>query len=187
LEARPRARAGRLHALVVLVTLALAVTAGASVAPARTLVASQSAPVCQRYLVLVRLSPGDATVWQLAGWLCGPAQNGRTVQILSPGGWYSHVYFDWPQDPGRYSYVRALAAAGYATFNVDRIGIGQSDHPPAALVNLPAEAFIAHQLVQDLRAGAVGGVRFGKVILVGHSYGSFLSVFEAATYQTSTA
>jgi hypothetical protein len=47
------------------------------------------------------------------------------VQILSPGGWYSHTYFDWPLDPARYSYMRAAAAAGYATFNIDRIGIGQ--------------------------------------------------------------
>jgi alpha-beta hydrolase superfamily lysophospholipase len=167
--------------------LAAVITVLALSAPA---VASASdGSSCPMYRVPVHLSPGDSTVWHVAGWLCGPAKNGGTVQILSPGGWYSHSYFDWPQDPGRYSYVRTLAAAGYATFNIDRIGIGQSDHPPAVLVNLPSEAFIAHQLVQDLRAGAIGGgagafggTHFGKVILVGHSFGSFLSVFEAATY-----
>jgi hypothetical protein len=34
----------------------------------------------------------------------------------------------------------------------------------------------------DLRGGAIGGVQFGKVIEVGHSFGSIASWEEAATY-----
>ena len=130
----------------------------------------------------MHLAPGDATVWHVAGWLCGSSANGGTVQLEVPGGWYSHMYWDWPQDPSRYSYVRAAASAGYASFAVDRIGTGQSDHPRSAQVTLPSEAYVTHQLIGDLRTGAIGGVAFGKVILVGHSYGSFLAVYEAAAY-----
>jgi pimeloyl-ACP methyl ester carboxylesterase len=133
--------------------------------------------------VPVHLFAADPTLWHIAGWLCGHPQNGDTIQVLFPGGWTGHIYWDWPQNPSTYSYVRALTAAGYATFDIDRIGIGQSDHPPAALVNLPSEAYVAHEIVSALRGGTIGGTRFGKVILVGNSLGSFVAVFEAATYR----
>ncbi len=157
-------------------------TASAPTRPDLRVPARSVAPPCQRYRVPVRLAELDPTVWHVAGWLCGHPRDGDTIQVLFPGGWTGHIYWDWPQHPARYSYVGALAAAGYATFNIDRIGTGQSDHPPAVLVNLPAEAYVAHQFVGDLRAGAIGGVRFRKVILVGSSFGSFLSIFEAAIY-----
>src|SRR4051794_9526697 len=42
------------------------------------------------------------------GQLCVPRRStstSATVQVLIPGATYNHAYFDWPQDPSRYSYV----------------------------------------------------------------------------------
>jgi len=47
---------------------------------------------------------------------------------------------------------------------------------------LQAAARVAHQIVQCLRNGGIGGVQFGKVIPVGHSLGSVVVWQEAITY-----
>jgi pimeloyl-ACP methyl ester carboxylesterase len=84
--------------------------------------------------------------------------------------------------PETYSYVQTITAAGYAVLNLDRIGIGQSDHPPALDVTITSNAWVVHQLIGDLRQGSIGDVAFSKVILVGHSLGSQVSLLEASTY-----
>lgn len=138
---------------------------------------------CHRHSVPVHLSPDDSTVYNVVGWLCGDSPlEGRTIQVLLSGGMYGHVYWDFPDQSGRYSYVKKMNKAGYATFNMDRIGIGQSDHPDPGLVTLHANAYITHQIIQALRSGEINGVSFSKVILVGHSLGSFIAVEEASQY-----
>jgi pimeloyl-ACP methyl ester carboxylesterase len=117
------------------------------------------------------------------GWLCAQGSfQGKTVQVLVSGITYDHNYWDWPQNPALYSYVDAATAGGYATFNFDRIGIGASDKPPAADVTVTSEAYVAHELIQGLRQGNIGGVSFPKVIEVGHSLGTGIVWEEAATY-----
>ncbi|MBA2287103.1 MAG: alpha/beta hydrolase [Ktedonobacteraceae bacterium] len=39
-----------------------------------------------------------------------------------------------------------------------------------------------HQLIQDLRAGQIGGQAFQKVVIAGHSLGSAISIVEASSY-----
>jgi pimeloyl-ACP methyl ester carboxylesterase len=136
----------------------------------------------------VTLSAGDATVYNVVGALCSRgAIQGRTIQIALHGATYSHLYWDWPFEPELYSYVRRATAAEYAVLSLDRIGIGLSDHPPAAAVTIDVNAFVVHQIVAALRSGdlvvpAFGRVRAGRVALVGHSLGSVISIDEAATY-----
>lgn len=105
-----------------------------------------------------------------------------TVQLLIPGGTYNSVYWDFPYEPQRYSYQRDMASHGYATFVVDQLGTGQSTKPPSAILLSSVEAAAMHQVVGHLRAGRVGGVRFDRVVLVGHSLGSGIATLEAATY-----
>jgi pimeloyl-ACP methyl ester carboxylesterase len=115
--------------------------------------------------------------------LCLPADpTPATVQLLVHGGTYNRTYWDFPYQPEHYSYVRAATAAGYATLAIDRVGYGQSTRPPGALLTGLAHAGIVHQIVGKLRRGAIGGVAFPKVVLVGHSLGSATSVLESSTY-----
>jgi pimeloyl-ACP methyl ester carboxylesterase len=151
----------------------LPAAAGASAAPA----------TCQTVQLAVALAPNTAPTAQVVGWFCAPAPlQGRTVQVLISGATYGHRYWDFDYQPEHYSYVQALTAAGYATLNLDRIGIGQSDHPPAVEVTTASNAFVIHQLVQALRDGRLVGVAVPRVVLVGHSLGSGIATVEAAGY-----
>ncbi|HKV09972.1 MAG TPA: alpha/beta hydrolase [Thermoanaerobaculia bacterium] len=143
---------------------------------------------CEELSFEVNLSPSDATVYNVFGVLCsrGSLQQ-KTILVTLHGATYSHLYWDWPVEPQTYSYVRRATAAGYAVLNLDRIGIGQSDHPPAASVTIAANAHVVHQIVQELRGGdrvvpSFGRIQAERVALVGHSLGSVISIEEAATY-----
>ena len=125
--------------------------------------------------------PVPDTDWTIRGTLCVP-QGARTVQLLQSGATYGSQYWDFGYEPGRYSYVRNANAAGFATLNVDRLGIGTSSHPEAGLITTATEANIAHLLVQRLRDGTFG-TAFDRVALVGHSYGSVVGLAEAGTYR----
>src|SRR5712675_837809 len=72
-------------------------------------------------------------------WLTMPTERPSTLQILVSGSTYSHLYWDWPTAP-EYSYVRWMAEHGYATLNLDRLGIGISSHPPGEQVTVEAHA-----------------------------------------------
>lgn len=118
----------------------------------------------------------------LHGQLCLPAETPTTVQLLMHGGTYNRYYWDLPYGDGRYSYQRDMAANGIATFAVDGLGSGASTQPLSEVLLGTTQADALHQVVAKLRAGAVGGVRFGRVVLVGHSMGSGITVLEATTY-----
>src|SRR5579859_4516176 len=144
-----------------------------------------SASACQSFNVPVALQSGQPFQYTIYGELCNPASGAsHTVQLLVPGATYGHVYWDFPYEPQTYSYVRALNAAGYSTFDIDRIGTGQSSHPNLNLVTVTVnvDALIIHEIVQDLRSGSIGGQPFARVLLVGHSLGSAICWIEAGTY-----
>jgi pimeloyl-ACP methyl ester carboxylesterase len=138
---------------------------------------------CSAYTLPVALTdpgPANQTMW---GQLC--YRGGRepdTVQLLVHGATYNHLYWNFPYGNGYYSYVDAATAAGYATFDIDRIGSGNSSHPPSADINLNSEAVSLHDAVTALRTGTVDGHAFQHVIMVGHSMGSLEAWIEAATY-----
>ena len=104
------------------------------------------------------------------------------MQLLVHGATYNHLYWDFPYGDGYYSYVDAATAAGYATFDVDRIGDGNSSHPPSTDVTLTAGAVALHDAVTALRIGTVDGHPFQHVIMVGHSLGSIEAWIEDALY-----
>jgi pimeloyl-ACP methyl ester carboxylesterase len=143
---------------------------------------------CEEVPFSVNLSPSDATAYNVVGELCsrGSLEN-KTIQIALHGATYSHLYWNFPFQPETYSYALRATEAGYAVLSLDRIGIGQSDHPPADVVTIEANAYVVHQIVQILRGGdlvipSFGRVRAERVALVGHSLGSVISMQEAGTY-----
>jgi pimeloyl-ACP methyl ester carboxylesterase len=111
-------------------------------------------------------------------WMCADgAAEGKPVVIGVPGTTYTHTYWDWDQDPARYSFARSLAAAGYAVLLYDRTGTGAADLPPALTVTLDVHAKVLHALVQRARAE---GHPF--VATAGHSQGSLIVMQEAARF-----
>ncbi len=143
---------------------------------------------CREVSFAVALTPGGPAVHDVFGILCSRGNlHKKTIQITLSGSTYGHLYWDWPLEPATYSYVRRATAAGYAVLNLDRIGIGESDHPPAEAVTIPSNGFVVHQIVQALRDGdlvvpSFGRIRADRVALVGHSLGSLIAIQEAATY-----
>lgn len=148
-----------------------------------TSISADSGLQCQSASVPVHLTATDTTIYHLSGSLCSQGSpTGKTLEILDHGSTYDHNYWDFPYNNSKYSYVQKVTAAGFATFNFDGIGVGQSDHPDPNLVTMETDAYVIHQLVQDFRNGTIGGTTFSKVILVGHSLGSGSSLYEASTY-----
>ncbi len=137
---------------------------------------------CSAHVLPVRIAdpgPADQALW---GQLCYRGSEPRTVQVLVPGASYNHLYWNFPDQDGYYSYVDAVTAAGYATFDVDRVGTGSSSHPPSSELDLNAGAVALHDAVTALRSGAVNGHAFTHVIMVGHSIGSYEVWLEVARY-----
>lgn len=142
-----------------------------------------AAVTCEEVSAAVTLAPDDPTRYRVAGTLCSPRlTGGRTVQLLLAGSFYGRSYWDFPVRPGRYSYVRALTEAGYATLAIDRPGVGASDKPPADRLTNASYADVARQLVEELRAGALARYGFANVVLVGHSLGSSAALEAASRY-----
>jgi pimeloyl-ACP methyl ester carboxylesterase len=153
--------------------------------------ATAAGALCRNVSVPVALAEGQATDQQISARLCEPGTSGtaaRTLLVLVHGITYDRNYWDFPDPSGhtnRYSFVSAAQSAKFSTLSVDRIGAGQSSHPLSTSVTIDSNAYTVHQLIQAVRSGAIrraGGGIFETVVLVGHSYGSWTTWFEASRY-----
>ncbi|PXY23847.1 hypothetical protein BAY59_27385 [Prauserella coralliicola] len=152
--------------------------------PAAAATSRHEAADCSPSFTPVRLAEGQPADYVAYGELCVPKdRRPEAVQVTVHGGAYTHVYWDFPYQPENYSYVEHMTRAGFATFNIDRIGNGASSRPLGVLVDVATNGFVVHQLIDALRRGTLensGGVSFAKVVLVGHSLGSSV-VFDVAS------
>src|SRR5207245_2451849 len=102
-----------------------------------------------------------------------PRSRAVTLYLHGAGG----DLFDFTQVPG-YDFAAALARAGHASVVVDRLGYGQSPEPNGFASCLGAQADLAHQIVDELRAGRyrTGDGRrpasFSSVAIGGHGPGA---------------
>lgn len=88
-----------------------------------------------------------------------------------------------------YSYVNTAISAGYSTLAIDRLGIGMSSHgDPFNEIQAQAEVEALNEVTKKLRAGSISeiGMAYGKVVHVGHSFGSVQSYWLSALYPTNT-
>lgn len=143
-----------------------------------------SGATCGDYSLPVTLKPGRTERYQIFARMCSKSGfTDRPVQLLLHGGTYNHTYWDWPYQPENYNYVKYATDAGYVTLDVDRLGYGYSDRPLVdADIDFESNAWVAHQVVQYLRAGGLGA-KFEQVALVGHSLGSGTAFTEAGRYR----
>ena len=132
--------------------------------------------VCTKAQFPVHASDTAPTMYNIAGELCGKGRGAKTVLITSHGATYNHLYWNWGVTPDTYSFVQNMKA-NVDVLNIDRLGVGASDHPASAIVGNGTHASVLHQLVQAMRSRG-----YKRVILVGHSSGAGHVVWEASKY-----
>jgi pimeloyl-ACP methyl ester carboxylesterase len=120
------------------------------------------------------------------GVLVRPVGCSSSVLVAEHGVSYGAWAWDFPYRPETYSMARALAARGYSTLALDRLGYGRSDHPNGYTITVEFYADIARQVVDQLRAGTYQGespTAFSHVGLIGHSGGSEVVELAAGAYR----
>lgn len=175
----------RLALLVVLLCLSISPAAGASEPGGHdTDTPSTSEPVS--FQVSNPLVPGAS--YAVRGFLHRPSGAARctsSVLLLLHGHSFGAFGWDFPVRPERYSVVRALAAAGYASVAIDELGYGSSDHPNGRTLTVQSYAAMTRQIIDQLRAGsytAASPTRFGRVGLAAHSAGAEIAELTAGAF-----
>lgn len=131
---------------------------------------------CEQQRIPVKLAPDGLGDYDLVGQLCWTGElSDQTLQVLVSGAGYGAAYWDFPYEPDTYSYARAALRAGDAVFNFDRLGMGLSDHPPGALLDVDTQAFVLKQTLDAL----ANQHNFNTVVMLGHSFGSTISLAHA--------
>src|SRR5215216_2902618 len=107
-----------------------------------------------------------------------------TVQVLLHGGTYNHKYWDAGTVNGvDYSYARFMAEQCYSVLALDRLGAGESSKPGGDFLDKDENAASIAQVLISLRASNnPTGRKFKKVVLVGHSLGTFSGIYTLGTY-----
>ncbi|KAK7960685.1 alpha/beta-hydrolase [Apiospora saccharicola] len=110
------------------------------------------------------------STYEVGATLCG---TGATTLILTHGILESKLYWQ-PDfiDSDKYNFIKSAVEAGYSVLSYDRIGV-------AVL-----EALVAH--VRSNNTTTTSALP-RKVVLVGHSYGAYISVAAAASNQSRNA
>ena len=165
------------HGALMLAVLA-ATTMGVVITPGVAGATEAPAPpnaTCSQQTVAVAISPTDPTPYNLSGQLCLKDDNlrgSRAVMVMVSGVTYDRSYFNSSYQPYTYSWVYTATIHGYSTFNIDRLGVGQSSRPAAELLTVQNHAYTVEQVVRKLRVGKIGGRSFSTVIGIGHSLGA---------------
>lgn len=131
----------------------------------------------------VHADPVDTITFPLAdgNTMAGYIYNTSAVKplvILVHGASDSHTVFDFA--PG-YRAAIDLAKHGYGVLAVDRVGYGASSHPNGDTLTFATAAEYLHEVIQEVRGGALGSVP-PAVIVLGPSVGADITMVEAGTY-----
>jgi pimeloyl-ACP methyl ester carboxylesterase len=85
---------------------------------------------------------------------------------------FDHTYWNLGGNGSENNYVESAITAGRSILIYDALGVGLSSTPDGIMVvQRSADIEIAAALVQALKTGW-DGCQFGKVVGVGHGYGS---------------
>lgn len=121
----------------------------------------------------------DGRRYRLSGHLVAPraalAAERPAVTLFLHGVEISGAYYRYRGVPG-YDFQTEMAQRGHATVVVDRLGHGRSDLPPGEATCVGAQADMAHQVLDQLRA------RGYRVALAGHSFGSYIAEVAAMSW-----
>jgi pimeloyl-ACP methyl ester carboxylesterase len=133
----------------------------------------------------------DGAAYQVRGLIVGPAgsraRSGGAATLYLHGLGFGVFFWDFSAVPG-YDFAAAMAAAGHVSVIIDRLGYGASDHPIGTQSCIGGQADIAHQIVQQLRAGTYSTTKgepisFARIALVGHSAGGAIAQVESYSFR----
>ncbi|HEY5926692.1 MAG TPA: alpha/beta fold hydrolase [Kofleriaceae bacterium] len=113
----------------------------------------------------------------IAGFVYGESAT-KPLVILIHGASDTHAVFDVAAG---YRAARDFAAAGFGVLAIDRVGYGASSRPNGDTLDFATSAGYVHEVVQDVRGGALGFTP-PAVVLLAPSAGADIIMVEAATY-----
>ncbi|CAM6084559.1 unnamed protein product [Calypogeia fissa] len=130
-----------------------------------------------------------AATYSISATHCPPTKfvhhRASTVQFLVHGATVNKLYWSalapvgsiTQYQPWNYSYVDFARGEGYHTIAIDRLGAGNSSHPDPTLVRAGLEAEQTNTIIEQIRRNNLHPFLppCEKLILVGHSYGSFIA------------
>ncbi|KAI1103047.1 alpha/beta-hydrolase [Jackrogersella minutella] len=124
-------------------------------------------------------APVEST-FDVAATLCG---TGGPLLITTHGIIESKLYWNPNfENAEKYNFVEAAVAAGYSVLNYDRIGVGSSSKVDAIS---DAQFQVETAVLDSLVDYAQHTVNASKIALVGHSYGSYITIASAASKTTA--
>ncbi|OLT16540.1 hypothetical protein BJF78_14065 [Pseudonocardia sp. CNS-139] len=132
----------------------------------------------------------DGRPYTVRGYLTGPAAllDGPAPPAVTL---YVHgtntAQWIWRLPVEGHNFVQALAARGHVSVTIDRLGYGENPVPDGFGTCTGGNADVAHQVVEQLRAGAyhVEGrapTAFGTVFMGGHSSGALVAELVAYSF-----
>jgi len=134
----------------------------------------------------------DGATYRISAHLVEPGGGVSASGVPAAVTLYLHE-FSWSQAFWRfpvagYDYAAAQAGAGHASVVLDRLGYGDSPHPPGTQTCLGAQADMAHQIVGQLRKGSyptpgAPSRAFARVAIAGHSVGGAIAELEAYSFK----
>ena len=99
-----------------------------------------------------------------------------TVLVATSGLGYDKRYWASTYEPEQYSFAGHALDAGYSVFYYDRVGVGKSQKVSGYENQSANQGALLSKIVKDIKAGKwTGEVHAKKVVLVGHSFGSYIS------------
>ncbi|KAL3481696.1 hypothetical protein BJX99DRAFT_243412 [Aspergillus californicus] len=146
--------------------------------------------------------------FSISAQLCVPQNSEKRgiLQIATHGFGFEKRYWDSAVHPEKYSYVNAALNAGYSILTYDRLGVGESSKPDGyEIVQGAVEVEILKEITNLARSGDLGLFAssalfssqrhnttvgrqemkipsFDKIVLVGHSLGSGITLAVLAEY-----
>ena len=176
-------------AVAALVALTVAFGSGPAMAAPQEIVNKPVSFVVQNSNKTLVPCAGDNKTYTVRGHLTGPASLLESTDPKS-GALYLHglelAEWFWQLPVDGFNHAEELAKSGHISVTVDRLGYGASDHPPGMKSCVGTHATVAHQIVQQLRAGTYGGElhpKLSRVALAGHSLGGAIAQVEEYTFR----